>query len=60
MEAQRFPHDFDGIAAGAPATTMAVLNTFHHAWNVLANKDANGDYSLLAGKLPSIHAAVTR
>nr|WP_245923631.1 tannase/feruloyl esterase family alpha/beta hydrolase [Actinoplanes atraurantiacus] len=33
-------------------------NTFHHAWNVLANKDANGDYILLADKLPLIHTAV--
>jgi hypothetical protein len=58
MEAQRYPNDFDGIAAGAPANDMAVQNTFHHAWNVLANKDANGNFILLAGKLPLIHAAV--
>jgi hypothetical protein len=58
MEAQRYPHDFDGIAAGAPANDMAVQNTFHHAWNVVANQDANGDFILLAGKLPMLHAAV--
>jgi hypothetical protein len=58
MEAQRYPHDFDGIAAGAPANDMALQNTFHHAWNVVANLDADGKYILLANKLPMIHAAV--
>lgn len=58
MEAQRFPGDFDGIAAGAPANDMVVQNTFHHAWNVLANLDENGHSILLADKLPMIHRAV--
>ncbi|GAA4607277.1 tannase/feruloyl esterase family alpha/beta hydrolase [Actinoallomurus liliacearum] len=58
MEAQRFPGDFDGIAAGAPANDMVVQNTFHHAWNVLTNLDDDGHYILLAGKLPLIHRAV--
>lgn len=58
MEAQRYPHDFDGIAAGAPANDMAVQNTYHHAWNVLTNLNPDGTFILLAAKLPLIHAAV--
>ncbi|MCD0451539.1 tannase/feruloyl esterase family alpha/beta hydrolase [Actinocorallia sp. API 0066] len=58
MEAQRFPDDFDGIVAGAPANNVVVQNFFHHGWGVRANRDSRGRYILLAGKLPLIHRAV--
>jgi hypothetical protein len=33
IEAQRYPNDFDGIAAGAAALNFLVQNSFYHAWN---------------------------
>jgi hypothetical protein len=40
---------------GRRSTTWMCRNTYHHAWNVLTNLDANGNYILLAAKLPLIH-----
>ncbi|MGE9552960.1 tannase/feruloyl esterase family alpha/beta hydrolase [Erwinia amylovora] len=59
-EAQRYPHDFNGISAGAPAAWFSVQNSFYHGWNVVANLRADGTPVLLQNRLALIHeAAVT-
>jgi len=59
-EAQRYPHDFDGIVAGAPASLFTSLIAFSTSWHATANTDAQGRPILTAAKLPALHAAVLR
>ena len=56
MEAQRYPADFDGVAAGAPAFNFLVQNSFYHAWNA-RSVAPDGHAVLLASDLPVLHAA---
>ena len=58
MEAQRYPTDFNGIIGGALVQDGVTQNTYHHGWNALSNQDANGQYILLAGRLPLLHQLV--
>jgi feruloyl esterase len=56
MEAQRYPDDFDGIAAGAPALNFLVQNTFHHGWNVRIVDPESDSPALAEADLPVLHA----
>ncbi|WP_337013854.1 tannase/feruloyl esterase family alpha/beta hydrolase [Pantoea sp. AS142] len=56
-EAQRYPHDFNGISAGAPAAWFSMQNAFFHGWNVIANLRADGTPILLQNRLALIHQA---
>ncbi|GAA5186069.1 tannase/feruloyl esterase family alpha/beta hydrolase [Rugosimonospora acidiphila] len=55
--AQRFPADFDGILAGAPAGNEAPLALLG-AWVTTRNTDAHGRQILGPEKIPALHDAV--
>ncbi|HET6502918.1 MAG TPA: tannase/feruloyl esterase family alpha/beta hydrolase [Amycolatopsis sp.] len=57
-EAQRYPHDFDGIIAGSPASIMTELNVFYQGWNAQANTAADGSPILTVADLAPLHNAV--
>lgn len=58
MEAQRYPEDFDGIAAGAAALNFLVQNSFYHGWNahVVMPGDPGTAPTLAMADLPVLHA----
>jgi hypothetical protein len=56
--AQRYPHDFNGIVAGAPAAFMGPLFGVYFTWMVRANIGADGSPILTEAKLPALHDAV--
>jgi len=58
MEAQRFPDDYDGIVAGAPANFWTHLLTAG-AWDVQATQVDPASY-IPASKIPALSAAVLK
>ncbi len=58
MEAQRFPEDYDGIIAGAPANYWTHLLTAG-AWDVQATQSDPASY-IPAAKIPTLSAAVLK
>lgn len=55
--AQRYPHDFDGIIAGAPGAYIAPLAVYQ-AWLARSNTAANGDPILTGAEMATLHSAV--
>ncbi|HET6711214.1 tannase/feruloyl esterase family alpha/beta hydrolase [Amycolatopsis sp.] len=56
--AQRYPADFDGIDAGAPAHYWGPLLGVYQTWLARVNSAADGSPILTAAKLPALHNAV--
>ncbi|MEV1113656.1 tannase/feruloyl esterase family alpha/beta hydrolase [Actinosynnema sp. NPDC049800] len=57
--AQRYPHDFDGVIAGAPANYQSPL-VLYQAWLARTNTGADGLPVLTADLLPVLHDAVMK
>jgi hypothetical protein len=55
MEAQRFPRDFNGIIAGAPAFNQAALNAMEEPYESKADETSSGQPILTAAQSAVLH-----
>lgn len=58
--AQRYPGDFNGIIAGAPAMNLAPLSGLMDAWLVISNTGPDGREIVTAASVRTLHAAVMK